>query len=87
MKTELEKLLDEIDAFQKEYRLRDRTLGRLSNNSPALILRLKTGSGNHQTETLEKVRKFMADVRANHIALPSRRQKKHLIQVDVKAAA
>jgi predicted transcriptional regulator len=86
MKTSVEKLLNDIDKFQIEFGIRDTALGRMISNSPALVLRLRTGAHSPRAETVDMVYKFMADARANRIAFRARLQKKTSRRGEVIAA-
>jgi predicted transcriptional regulator len=75
MKTSVEKLLDDINAFQREFDICDTTLGRKISNSPALVLRLRTGAHSPKAETVDRINNFMAQARANRIAFRASLQK------------
>jgi predicted transcriptional regulator len=86
MKTSVEKLLADIDAFQREFGIRDTGLGRMVSNSPALVLRLRTGAHSPKAETVDRINNFMAEARANRIAFRASLQKKTSKRGDVTAA-
>jgi predicted transcriptional regulator len=86
MKTSVETLLIEIDEFQLEFGIRDTALGRMISNSPALVLRLRTGANSPRAETVDMINKFMAEARANRIAFRASLQKKTSRRGEVIAA-